>query len=139
MTEFVSEIKTIEYPDNNVYAVLSDLSNLEKIKDRIPQDKIQDFTCDTDSCTLSVSPIGKVKFIVVERQPNSLVKLEAQQTPFPVNLWIQLKNTDEHHTKMKITVRTDLNPFLKPMVSKPLQQAVDKISEMIAAIPYDKV
>ena len=48
MTEFVSEIKTIPYNEDRVYAMLSDLSNLERVKDRIPQDKIKDFEFDSD-------------------------------------------------------------------------------------------
>ena len=138
MTEYTSEIKTIPYADSDIYPVLADLRNLEKIKDRIPEDKIQDFSCDEDSCSLSVSPIGKIKFNIVDRQPNSTIKFEAEQVPFPLNLWIQLKASDEKETKMKLTVKADINPFLKPMVSKPLQQAVDKIAELMVTIPYDK-
>ncbi len=54
MTEFVSEIKTIPYNEDRVYAMLSDLSNLERVKDRIPQDKIKDFEFDSDSCSFAV-------------------------------------------------------------------------------------
>ena len=49
MTEFVSEIKQIPQNDERIYAMLSDLSNLERIKDRIPQDKIKDFEFDSVS------------------------------------------------------------------------------------------
>ena len=34
--------------------------------------------------------------------------------------------------------RADLNPFLKPMVSKPMQEAVEKISEILARLPYEE-
>ena len=34
------------------------------------------------------------------------------------------------------TVRAELNPFIKPMVSKPLRDAIDKISTMLASLPY---
>lgn len=138
MTEYTSEIKTIPYADTDIYPVLSDLRNLEKIKDRIPEDKVQDFSYDQDSCTVSVNPIGKIKFNIVERQPNSTIKFEAEQVPFPLNLWIQLKSTSETETKLKLTVKADINPFLKPMISKPLQQAIDKIAELMVNIPYDK-
>ena len=47
-----------------------------------------------------------------------------------------VKQVAEDDTRLKITVRADLNPFLKPMVSKPLQEAVDKISTVIASLPY---
>lgn len=137
MTEFTSDIKTIPYTDSDIYKVLSDLRNLDRIKERIPQDKIKDFSYDQDSCSVSVDPVGNVKFNIVDRQPNSTIKFEAEQVPFALNLWIQLKQNTENETKMKLTVKADLNMFLKPMVSKPLQDAVDKIAEMIASIPYD--
>ena len=138
MAEYTSEIKTIPHADTDIYPVLSDLRNLEKIKDRIPEDKVQEFSYDQDSCTVSVNPIGKIKFNIVDRQPNSTIKFEAEQVPFPLNLWIQLKPTGETETKLKLTVKADISPFLKPMVSKPLQQAIDKIAELMVNIPYDK-
>lgn len=41
--EFVSEVKQIPHNDERIFTMLSDLSNLERIKDRIPQDKIKNF------------------------------------------------------------------------------------------------
>ena len=43
---------------------------------------------------------------------------------------------EENDTRLKMTIRADLNPFIKPMVSKPLQDALDKISTVIAGLPY---
>lgn len=139
MAEFTSEIKTIPYTDADIYAVLSDLNNLELAKDRIPQDKVKEFTFDKDSCTVVVDPVGKIKFMVVSREPNSTIKLEAQQVPIGVTMWIQLKATETNETKMKLTIKADLNPFLKPMVSKPLQQGIDKVADVLATLPYDKI
>ena len=139
MADFISEIKTIPYSEENIYTVLSDLNNLEMAKDRIPQDKIKDFSFDKDSCTFSIDPVGKVKFLIVEREPNSTIKFEAEQIPFGVNMWIQLKASGDNETKMKLTVRADLNPFIKPMVSKPLQEGINKIADVLSTLPYDNI
>ena len=136
MTDFVSEVKTIPYNDERIFTMLSDLTNLERIKDRIPQDKIKDFEFDSDSCSLSVDPVGKISFQITEREPNKTIKFITTNSPVPLTLWIQLKQVAEEDTKMKLTVRADLNPFIKPMVSKPLQEAVDKISAALAVLPY---
>ena len=136
MTEFVSEIKTISSNQGNVYRVLSDLSNLEQVKDRIPQDKVTDLAFDADSCSFSVSPVGNVKFSIVERTPDSTIKFAADQLPVDLFLWIQLKSTGEEETKMKITVKAELNMMIKPMVSKPLQDGVNKLADVLANIPY---
>ncbi len=136
MTEFVSEIKTIPYDQENVYRVLSDLTNLERVKDRIPQDKVSDFKFDADSCSFSVNPVGNVKFSIIERDPCKTIKFAADNAPIEVFMWIQLKETGEMETKMKLTVKAQLNPFLKPMISKPLQEGIDKIADILANIPY---
>ena len=136
MTEFVSEIKTIPYNQGNVYRVLSDLSNLEQVKDRIPQDKVADLAFDADSCSFTVSPVGNVKFSIVERTPDNTIKFVADQLPVNLFLWIQLKSTGEEETKMKITVKAELNMMIKPMVSKPLQDGVNKLADVLANIPY---
>ena len=85
-----------------------------------------------------MSPIGKIEFRIVDSEPNKTIKFETTQSPVPLQLWIQLKQVATSDTRMKLTVRADLNPFLKPMVSKPMQEAVEKISEILARLPYEE-
>ena len=136
MADFVSEVKMIPQNDERIFAMLSDLSNLERIKDRIPQDQIKGLEFDSDSCSFSVSPVGKITFRIVNREPNKTVKFETINSPLPLFLWIQLKQVGEMDTRMRLTARAELNPIIKPMVSKPLQEAVDRISEALASLPY---
>jgi hypothetical protein len=137
MTEFISEIKQLPYSDATIFEVLSNLNNLEKVKDQIPHDKIREFSFDRDSCTFNMNPVGNVRFSIVEREPNKLIKFGADQLPVEVNLWIQLQAVNPQDTRMKLTVRAKLNPFLKPMLSGPLQKGVNKIADVLAAIPYE--
>ena len=137
MTEYTSEIKTIPYGDERIFSMLSDLSNLERIKDRIPGDHIKDLLFDRDSCSMEVSPMGKVHFQIVDREPHKTIKFATTNSPFPLFLWIQLKQTAENVTKMKMTVRAELNPLLKTMVAKPIQEGINKLADAIATIPYE--
>ena len=43
MAQFESSIKQIPYPQQNVYNMLSDLSNIERVKDKIPEEYIMRF------------------------------------------------------------------------------------------------
>jgi len=137
MTEFISEIKTIPCENRKVYEALADLNNLEKLKNRIPSDKIEDFTFDSDSCSFSIQPVGKVRFSIVDREPSKTIKLIADQAPVDVTMWIQLKETDDKETKMKLTMKANLNPFLKPMLSRPLQEGINQMADILAKIPYE--
>ena len=136
MTEFVSEIKTIPYTDEKVFAMLSDFNNLERVKDRIPQDKIKDFHFDSDTVSFAIDPVGSIAFSMVEKEPNKLIKLATTNSPIPLFLWIQLKQTEDSLTYLKVTAKAEINAFLKPMVSKPMQEAVDRMATMIASLSY---
>ena len=136
MTKFESSIKQIPYPVENVYRNISDLSNLERVRDRIPEDKLQDFQFDSDSVQVSVAPVGTIKLRIIEREENKCVKFETEQSPLPFNLWIQVLPVSETESKMKITVKADIPFMLKGMVSGPLQDGVEKIADALSQIPY---
>lgn len=139
MTEITSEVKTIPHADVEVYRVLSDLSNLELVKGRIPEGKLEDFTFDEDSVSFRVDPVGQVKFLIIEREPDKLIKFKSEKLPFDIFLWIQLVGKSEADTRMRLTVKADLNPFIRGMVEKPMREAVDKISDVLAQLPYDQI
>lgn len=136
MTKFESSVKPIPYPVENVYRNISDLSNLERVRDRIPEDKLQDFQFDTDSVQVSVAPVGTIKLRIIEREENRCVKFETEQSPLPFNLWIQVLPVSSTESKMKITVKADIPFMLKGMVSGPLQDGVEKIADALSQIPY---
>ena len=136
MTKFESSVKQIPYPVENVYRNLSDLNNLERVRDRIPEDKLQDFQFDSDSVQVSVAPVGTIKLRIIEREENKCVKFEAEQSPLPFNLWIQVLPVNETESKMKITVKADIPFMLKGMVSGPLQDGVEKIADALSQVPY---
>lgn len=139
MTEYVSEVKTVPYSDIDIFRVLSDLQNLEQVNELLHTEKIRDFSFDTDTVSFRVDPVGKVTFRVVEREPNKLVKFKSEQLPFEIFLWIQLASKAEEDTRLRVTVKADLNPFIKGMVDKPMREVVDKISEGLSRLPYDQL
>ena len=136
MTKFESSIKQIPYPVEDVYRNISDLSNLERVRDRVPQEKLQDFQFDSDSVQVSVSPVGTIKLRICEREENKCVKFETEQSPMPFNLWIQVLPVDAANSKMKVTVKADIPFMLKGMVSGPLQDGVEKIADALSQIPF---
>ncbi len=136
MTKFESSVKQIPYPVENVYRNLSDLNNLERVRDRIPEDKLQDFQFDSDSVQVSVAPVGTIKLRIIEREENKCVKFETEQSPLPFNLWIQVLPVNEAESKMKVTVKADIPFMLKGMVAGPLQDGVEKIADALSQVPY---
>ena len=135
-TKFESRVKQIPYSQADVYRNISDLRNLEKVRDRVPEDKVNDFKFDEDTVSLNVPPVGELKLRIIEREEPKCVKFETAQSPVPFNVWIQVLPVSETASKMKVTVKAELNPFIKGMVSGPLQDGVEKIADALDQIPY---
>lgn len=136
MSKYESGVKQIPHAQDVVYQTLSDLSNIDRVKDRIPADKVQDLAFDRDSVSVSVPPVGQVTLRIVERDEPKCIKFEAQNSPVPLNVWVQLLPVTEETCKMRVTVKADIPVFLKPMVGGKLQEGVDRIADVLAMIPY---
>ncbi len=134
MAQFESNVKFVPYSQERVYNKLSDLSNLESVRDRLA-DKVQDLACDTDSLSFTVQGI-KLTLRIIEREPCKCIKFEGENSPLPMNLWIQMLPVEAEQSKLKVTIRAEVNMFMKSMVSKPLQEGVEKLAEMLSMIPY---
>lgn len=141
MKRIESSVKQIPYPQESVYAKVSDLSNLKYLADRIPEDqknqfKAEDLQCTPDRVSCTVSPVGQIEVGVVAREPFKCVKMETLRSPIKLTMWIQILSTGSSSCKIKLTVDADLNMFMAKMVEKPLTEAVQKLADMLSMLPY---
>lgn len=141
MAQYESSIKHIPYSQERVYNKLSDLNNLNSVRDRLDlikdklDGKLEDMTFDSDSLTLKVQGFN-LTLRIIEREPLKCIKFEGDKTPIPLNLWIQILPESMDNAKMKVTIRAEVNMFMKAMVAKPLQEGVEKLADMLSMIPY---
>lgn len=136
ISKYESSVKIVNSPVEAVYNTLSDLNNIERVKERIPADKIKDIKFDRDSCSLTVDPVGEVKFIICDREENKTVKFTAENSPLPVFIWIQMLPVTENTSKIKVTCHLELNMFLRGMVGNKIKDGIEKIADTLAAINY---
>ncbi len=150
LEKYISDIKTISYPQENVYNRLSNLKNLEQffdpekikqVKETIPNTpdiNIEEFRATEDECTFKISPLGTVGVRIIEREPCKTVKLEGNEAvPFKVNFWIQLHPIDEVSCKLRLTLHAELSPMIKMMVNKYLEEGVNKIADALTRVPFN--
>lgn len=139
--QFESNVKHVPYSQERVYNKLSDLNNLEGVRERLDMvkdkldGKLEDMSFDRDSITLKVQGIS-LTLRIIEREPLKCIKFEGDKSPIPLNLWIQILPVTQEEAKMKVTIRAEVNMFMKAMVSKPLQEGVEKLADMLAMLPY---
>ncbi len=146
---FESNIKQIPHKQESVFNTLSDLNNLqtlkerfEQMKDQIPEkdreqmEKLKDLKFDSDSISITAPMVGEIKLRIIERDFPKTIKFETENSPVPFNFWIQLLPTGDMSCKMKLTIKAELNMFIKGMVKKPLSEGIEKIAEALAMVPY---
>ena len=137
MSKFESSIKQIAYPQQSVYNMLSDLTNIERVKDKVPEDKLKDLTFDKDTISISVSPVGQISMRIVERDEPKTIKFASENSPMSFNFWIQILPVSDTASKMKLTIDADIPFFAKGMVSGLLKEGIEKIADALATIPYE--
>ena len=155
LTKFESAVKPLSHPQQTVYGWLSDLRHIEALREklndpavlqqlgeRVPgtdaeslRRQLETMTLSEDTVTMD-SPLGKVTLRIVEREAPKCVKLEAEGSPLPLTLWVQVLPVADGGSKMRVKFGAEVNVFMKAMVSKPLQQAVDGIADLLASLPY---
>ncbi len=135
MTRFESGVKNISFPAERVYGFISDFDHMEDV---LPSDKIKNWQSSKDSCRFEVDKIGQIGLKIIEKIPDDTVKYAADgKVPFNFFLWVQLKNVDENHSKVKVTLDAELNPMIKMVAKKPLKKFVERLAEGIAEHKYN--
>ncbi len=138
--KYESKIGQITANDQQVFAVLSNLENINYFRDAIPQDKIKELEVTKERICLKVDGLGqKIAIAIVEKEEYKTIKFGAENLPIPFNVWIQLKQVAELDTRIRITIKTDMPAMFKMMFDKKMQQGLDQAIDMLCQIPYKKL
>lgn len=131
MTKYVSKIVSIHRAPVEIFRVLSDFRLFTPF---IPQDKLEGWEADEESCRFSVKGVGQTGLRIIEKEPFNTVKITGDgKLPFEFYLWVQLKEAAPYDTRMKLTLKADLNVMLKMMLNRQLEEGINAMAEQIAA------
>lgn len=144
-TRYVSDIKIINNNQDIVYNYLSNFENLSKyvndglltkMTEQVPQIKITDFESDTDSCRFQVNG-SAAEIRIIEREPTKTIKINSSgSVPVGITFWIQLLPVSAYETKLRLTLDADMSMMIKMLVNKKLEEGIDRLADMLAALPY---
>ena len=155
MAKYESSVQQVNAPVERVYAVLSNLEKLrpmlevaqnnEMLKEKIREagldpamlEKLKDVTLTADRISFPAPMVGEVALTIIEREQDRCVKFETEKSPIEANLWIQVLPVTDLTSKMRITLKADLNPMIKMMVGSKLEKGIDDFAKMLSQIPYN--
>lgn len=125
LSKYESRVGKVKQESKLLYGFISDMRNFKQF---IPGDSITNWQADKNNCEFEVSPLGKTRLKIIDSEEYKLVKFEGDglnNTSF--FLWVQLKEIDTLDTRVKITIKADLNPMLKMMAAKPISDFLEKL------------
>jgi len=156
MAKYESEIKFIPQATcEQVYAKLSDLETFrpiidnaannpmiaEKLKeagqDPAQLEKLKEVELSSDQIIFPVPMLGNMELHIVEREENRCIKLQTGASPIDATLWIQVLPVSAGGSKMRLTLKADLNMMMKMMVGKKLEKGINNAADMLAQLPYN--
>lgn len=96
------------------------------------KDKVENWQADNDSCSFTVQNFN-VGFNIIEREEFKTIKISGNElVPLEFYLWIQLKEVAPYDTRMRITIKAELNMMMKMMLGKKLEEGVNTLADGIA-------
>ncbi len=139
MTKFESAVKQISASGERVYEVLTDLRNLEQVKEQLPADKVEITRLEQESIYLKVDLAGEVCLKLIEKEPYKTIKFGADKSPIPFNLWIQLVEKGAQDTRMKLTIKAEIPAMYKMMIAGPVKKFLEMLAEGIANFNFNEI
>jgi hypothetical protein len=146
MTRYVSDIKIIQNNQEIIYNYLSNFENLskyvnegllEKMTEQVPQLKISNFESDTDSCRFEIGGMGQAEIRIIEREAPKNIKISSTGSmPVEIVFWIQLLPVSSYETKLRLTLNAEMSMMIKMMVNSKLEEGINRLADMLAALPY---
>ncbi len=128
MTEFVSERVEVNASSNEVFTFMSDFTNFGKL---MPE-QIKNWKADADSCSFTIEGMADLNMRIAQRNPDKNIQIIADgKNPIDYTLDVFFFPIDENSSRVEIIFNADLNPFIKAVASKPLQNFVDMLAQKL--------
>ncbi|MGD0340637.1 MAG: hypothetical protein ABSA76_02875, partial [Bacteroidales bacterium] len=125
----MAEISTFESRTGRVgcsagtaFDFLTDLRNFKRF---IPGNSIRDLVLDSDSCSFQADMLGTVTIHISEKwHPEKIIYSGTMPQVKDFSMSVDIRENPEGNSDVKLSIRAELNPFLKMMAAEPLKRVL---------------
>jgi len=131
MTEFKSEITSINSSDRVIYNFLNDFNNFEKL---MPEQVIN-WQSTKENCSFTIKGMADLAMRMSKSDEFSFISYSSEgKSPFHFNLSFHIEKLDENKSDVYSLFSADLNPMIKMMASRPLKNFVNLLVEKLKVL-----
>jgi carbon monoxide dehydrogenase subunit G len=131
MTNYKSNLITVQKTQSEVFNFLSDYNNFGKL---MPEQVTNWQSTDTE-CSFTIQGMASLQMKIVERRANDLISMESfGKTPIKFTLFVNIEAVNDQSCTALVSIDADINPMLKMMLDKPLSNLVEKLATKIPQV-----
>lgn len=144
MAIYNSDTVTLPSSAEAVYSKFSNLENLRKLLEKVPEGSLPDdkkamlesISISSDAISVPGGPVGTLTFKVTEKREPSLVKLEAEGSPVPLALSVNINPVSADSCSANVEIDIAIPAMLKPMIGGQIQKMADQFGQILKSIPF---
>lgn len=126
MTRIESQVVSIDNSAENIFNILSDFTNYEKL---MPS-QVTNWQATKDECSFTISGMATIGMKIVERTPHTNIRITSHgKVPFSFTLNANLTETGPNTCNGQLIMDADMNIMLKMMAEKPLGNFLNMLAE----------
>lgn len=131
MATFESKSVTLNAPCEKVYSFLNDFRNVESL---MPE-QIINWQASSDECSFTIQGISSLSMKIDSRSANRNIHIVSHgKNPVNYSMDYFFREKEDGTCRVRIILDADLNPFIRGMASRPLQNLVDIMAEKLQSI-----
>lgn len=118
MLKFETDHVVVKASQKELFAFLSDLNNFEQLM----PDSISGWQSTSENCSFKISGMATIGLAFKSKTPDSRLEIQSYgDVMFPYEMSVDLTPVSETETEAKLAFSGDVNPFMRMMVEKPIQ------------------
>lgn len=124
----VSDTHSTQTKTEELFDFMSDFNHFKHL---LPEDKIENFSCTSNTCSFSIKGLFPLNVKIKESIPKSHLIFE---TTGVAKFIFQLHIYFTEEQKINVKLEGDMNPIVKKMVEKPLNDLVNTMAFKLASL-----
>ena len=116
---------------SNALNCIDYLSDLNNYKNLFPKNKINNWKSSTNYCKFNIQNIYSLDIKKKDISKKNVFLVNGKESPFSFKIKVEIQEKDYENCIAQITCKADVNPMLKVLVGKPLNELFNYMANNI--------
>lgn len=132
-------VSAVNETASNIDQLFNFLSDFKNFKNILPEDKVENFQFNDNSCSFSIKGVTPMSIRMVQKKPYEFILFETDGlAKFNFSLKAMFEGAPDGKGTCHIDLTGDLNSFIQTMVEKQLHNLVNTMSLKLSKLQLNR-